>query len=690
MRYVKLRVWLIFAVVVIGVIVVLNYSTGGPGIYKSTNPITDSLLTATYPDLYNAITERDAQKIRPFLSHEHPDVREQAWRALANTSVDSVASLIALAEEQNTEPAWFAISMHELSSDQLQSLQQSWIDNPEYRSGIAQVLGRQGNEESLNFLINQFQDHGFAYEYPLALAVGRLVGQSQVDTDRQIDIIQQAFDADSLKSTRAYLYGWYRSDQAQLSSRAQDTLYSRWQVQGVGVSHDLDQFVNRLIPERTTYEMTVYYNGEQLLDHEAQLSYELATSIDDIPVDPENTLAAKILLTNTNPHVQVRTLQSLSGKIESGDDLQNYITEEMIPDSTLSHKVWLQAVETALLESPDLITEKYRQRLRTIPGENLYLWPQVLGIYADIESMQAYLDRIDSIVSTGEPRPVMYALQSLNQYWDELSGGNASEKTIERIRSIVFDALELHDRGVSYTAASILSDETLFSSSDFEQINQSLSEFSLPADVEVYQAFGALYQDRFADQAKPIINEWATQSYAPLNRSLADAGWQVEVPDNSTPNFRLPDWNRLWNLGRHPVLTLRTEKGFIEMKLNTLSAPATVAMVDSMHRAGHYVNVPFHRVVPNFVIQGGDIERKDGFGGPDFVIPTEASEEEFERGAVGIASAGTDTEGSQYFIMHQWKPHLNGHYTRFGSVQNGMDVVDEIVEGDSVLSTTWY
>jgi cyclophilin family peptidyl-prolyl cis-trans isomerase len=113
-------------------------------------------------------------------------------------------------------------------------------------------------------------------------------------------------------------------------------------------------------------------------------------------------------------------------------------------------------------------------------------------------------------------------------------------------------------------------------------------------------------------------------------------------------------------------------------------------MIDSLNRAEHYDGVPFHRVIPNFVIQGGDIERRDGFGGPDFVIPTEASEQEFVRGAVGIASAGPDTEGSQYFMMHQWKPHLNGNYTRFGKVTDGMDVVDRIVKGDKVLSTTWY
>src|SRR5699024_631917 len=138
-----------------------------------------------------------------------------------------------------------------------------------------------------------------------------------------------------------------------------------------------------------------------------------------------------------------------------------------------------------------------------------------------------------------------------------------------------------------------------------------------------------------------------------------------------------------------PIWVLRTQKGDIKIRMNTLSAPATVSAIDSLIRAGAYNDVPFHRVVANFVIQGGDISRADGFGGPGFIIPTEPSETGFVRGAAGIASAGTDTEGSQYFIMTEWSPHLNGNYTLFGHITQGMSVVEQIVEGDSVENAYW-
>lgn len=688
MRYTRLRVWAIFFIVVVGVIIVLNYSTGGPGIYKSSSPVSDSLLTASYPDLYEAISERDAQLLEPFLTHEHPKVRQQAWRALAQTPADSLSQFIDLAKQQNTEVAWFGISKSNLSDDLLRDLEQSWNENPEYRSGISRVLGQLGDEQSLNFLLDHLNSHGLDDPYHFALAIGRLVNQFDVDQDEQIGIIQNAFSTEDYRTSQAYLYGWYRGDESRLTATARDTLFNRWQLVGTGISRDLDQYVNKILPDRTTYNMAIYYNGEQELDHETQLTYELATSVEKIELNQKNSLAAKILLTNANPHVQVRTLESLKEKVEKGDDLFGYIAETMIPDSTLDHAVWLQAVETALNVNPEIASD-YGKRLEQIPEQNRYLWPQVLAVYQEIESTDQYLERIAGIVDEGDPLSTMFALQSLNGYWQEFPVEQRTDKRIEQIRSTVFQALEQHDRGVAYMAQPLLQKEELFNSEDFDRINRSLSAFSLPGDIEVYQVFGSLYKNRFEDQAKAVIDSLATLDYAPLNRSLADVGWDVDVPETQT-EFRLPDWQRLWELGKSPVLTMRTEKGYIKIQMNTLSAPATVAMIDSMNSAGNYDGVPFHRVVPNFVIQGGDIERQDGFGGPDFVIPTEANDKEFVRGAVGIASAGSDTEGSQYFVMHQWMPHLNGNYTRFGKVVDGMDVVDEIQEGDKVISTTWY
>ncbi|PKD45326.1 peptidylprolyl isomerase [Rhodohalobacter barkolensis] len=143
-------------------------------------------------------------------------------------------------------------------------------------------------------------------------------------------------------------------------------------------------------------------------------------------------------------------------------------------------------------------------------------------------------------------------------------------------------------------------------------------------------------------------------------------------------------------MGTRPFWELKTEKGTIVVRLDPLSAPFTVSSIDSLTRAGLYDDVVFHRVVRNFVAQGGDFDRKDGFGGPDYRIPTEPSFETFERGMAGIASSGTDTEGSQFFFMHRWSPHLDGHYTNFGEVTRGIDVLDNLQVGDRVLEAAIF
>ena len=130
--------------------------------------------------------------------------------------------------------------------------------------------------------------------------------------------------------------------------------------------------------------------------------------------------------------------------------------------------------------------------------------------------------------------------------------------------------------------------------------------------------------------------------------------------------------------------TIETNKGEILIELLPDVAPATVSNFIYLTEKGYYNNLLFHRVLPDFVIQSGD-PRGDGLGGPGYAIPCEYDEKPFERGTIGIATAGKDTGGSQFFICHSEQPHLNRRYTVFGKVLNGMDVVDKIEIDDKII-----
>lgn len=132
-----------------------------------------------------------------------------------------------------------------------------------------------------------------------------------------------------------------------------------------------------------------------------------------------------------------------------------------------------------------------------------------------------------------------------------------------------------------------------------------------------------------------------------------------------------------------PHVFVETAKGTIEFELAVLDAPQTSRNFTALARKGFFNGLAIHRVVPNFVVQGGD-SRGDGEGGPGYAIRDELNERPFLRGTVGMALSWADTGGSQFFIMHSPAPHLDARYTAFGHVVNGMDVVDRIQQGDVI------
>jgi cyclophilin family peptidyl-prolyl cis-trans isomerase len=128
--------------------------------------------------------------------------------------------------------------------------------------------------------------------------------------------------------------------------------------------------------------------------------------------------------------------------------------------------------------------------------------------------------------------------------------------------------------------------------------------------------------------------------------------------------------------------TLHTSEGKIELELYPDAAPKTVENFQKLSRDGFYENVIFHRVIPDFMIQGGD-PTGTGMGGPGYEFEDEINDHRVERGALAMANAGPGTNGSQFFIVTaEATPWLDGKHTVFGRVTAGMDVVDRISQLD--------
>lgn len=127
-----------------------------------------------------------------------------------------------------------------------------------------------------------------------------------------------------------------------------------------------------------------------------------------------------------------------------------------------------------------------------------------------------------------------------------------------------------------------------------------------------------------------------------------------------------------------------TDHGTVTLELHGDDAPLVVEAFVRLARNGTYRNTHFHRVVPNFVVQDGD-SAGDGSGSAGFRLRESWTRRRHQRGCVGLATAGPDTGGSQYYLCHSAQPHLDGAYTVFGQVVDGFDVMDRIVQGDRML-----
>ena len=136
-------------------------------------------------------------------------------------------------------------------------------------------------------------------------------------------------------------------------------------------------------------------------------------------------------------------------------------------------------------------------------------------------------------------------------------------------------------------------------------------------------------------------------------------------------------------------VSMETNKGTLEIELFAKDAPNTVNNFVFLAREGFYDGVAFHRVIPNFMIQGGD-PTGSGSGGPGYRFGDEfdGNPNRHETGSLSMANAGPATNGSQFFICHGPQPHLDGKHTVFGKITSDQATVDAIAQGDTMVKVT--
>lgn len=259
----------------------------------------------------------------------------------------------------------------------------------------------------------------------------------------------------------------------------------------------------------------------------------------------------------------------------------------------------------------------------------------------------------------------------------ELLGELKSPAAMEKVRSQLLSA------DLVLAAAAASSSAKLGDKSQIPQIRQ-LAQKALTL-VDIAPTISEALMTLDAKDAIPDLEAWLKSPNATIRQSAAEALTKLKGAPVTADRVERPmDAQRPVYAPKNAKLTVTTEKGEFEIALFVEDAPLTSANLFQLARKGFFRNLTFHRVVPDFVAQGGD-PRGDGNGGPGYTIRCEVNHRPYARGVVGMALSGKDTGGSQFFVTAAPQPHLDGRYTAFGEVTRGQEVVDALLEGDKIV-----
>ncbi len=259
----------------------------------------------------------------------------------------------------------------------------------------------------------------------------------------------------------------------------------------------------------------------------------------------------------------------------------------------------------------------------------------------------------------------------------ELLGNLDTPASREKLRSL----LGSEDLILASAAASSLAH--LDDKTQIPAIRQLVQRAGSSVDVAAQVADALAILD--AKEAVPDLRLWLRSPQHAVRTAAADAITKLEGAPLFAQNVEYPESNlsRLPLLQRGTKLSVSTAKGFFEISLYTDDAPLTSANIAALAKRGFFRNLTFHRVVPDFVAQGGD-PRGDGNGGPGYTIRCEINHRTYKRYTVGMALSGRDTGGSQFFVTTSPQPRLDSRYTPFGEVTSGQEVIDRLLEGDGI------
>ena len=605
-----------------------------------------------YPEMETAITNRDYRELLTWIDHGDSNTAGLAIRAITKTEPDDLEEYIQLGIDRDEPETWYMVSLRQISAEQVTGLLDKFKNGEIHSDAVCQVFRQLGTLQVAEELSQMGET--LRKSVHCSRAMGVILSRQKVNELTVRDILNVAFSIPDRQIRKQLLYGLYRSplNRPEPGSLLQEELVNFYRLTSMLYTPEEDEMLLRIIGKEVYGIVMMKYSDAELREH-TQLSVELAANLVHFSGNDLDFSTIRRLLSHPNPHVVVQSLVSLAEISPLRQNLVQYIENEVLR-RTRNQEVFAATLNLLHLNGSDI--SRYKNRLDFAFAANPYLADRFFPLYRYMLPHSDFMKFVRNNINKGGILGY-HALQALIPVFVDYF---QDDEFIVDIRELVLEQLESGDRSVVHALERFLQNEFIIGPDDFELIDQIYRNFMENGEYE-----------------KAGILTGILEFHAP-----DDFDGEFKIPEKAVGS---PDWSRLYEMGIHPYWILETNRGTIEILLDPLTAPYTVSSVDKLTRDGKYDGVPFHRVVANFVVEGGDFDRLDGFGSPEYRLPTEPSFETFGHGSVGVSSSGTDTEGSQFFITLNPAPHLDGFYTRFGKVVHGLDVAERIQLGDEVL-----
>ncbi len=666
-------------------------------------------------------------ELAKFLSLPDSTLRTMAIIAFANTGDTNFASQIGFLPNLWTNPSEkyltpkdycllaFAIGQIPCKTfkELLSGLRKGSPDN--YPADLITASGKIGDEEDLENMLAIYSDKAFndidVYR-SLVMAIARFALR-KIKNENSVDALKQIANMTDSLIQRNIAFAFWRTGDKNLLDTAKQEIYTLSESNDAQTRMWAYNAMGKLQDKMLLMLMLESFNSEK----DWRVKVNMLNSLTNYNRDsiPELTLQLYSVLgdaiSDSSEHVSLTALNVLGKMFTDVNKSYNQIAKSLAPN-----------IKEEMVYALDSVTElSWRQKAELVNSMSLIYRDEVkddlLKTYSKTDDynfksaiVKAFGNFNDGMVYKVVRDTISADVQRYNAKNPNLTGdmigsndlaklyrgfvemlSNLDEKVDDEnqniIRLIFTEFAGSKDPLITDISLSALKDSLYLKNRD-ETASVMLfdyNELEYPKDLDVSLIYIDAMKDLYNDNTIKLLETNLTSENYEIAKSSADAlekinGRKYEFIAEPKYDF---DWDYMEGLEHKKFITLKTNKGDIKIELLPDAAPFTVMNFLKLSENNYYDSTIFHRVVSNFVIQGGD-PTSTGYGGPGYSIRSEFSPLSYETGMVGMASSGKDTEGSQFFITHSATPHLDGKYTIFGKVTDGMDVVDKIMIGDFI------